>query len=294
VDGSGFFTPARILWNGSALDTTWIDSGHLRASVPAAMIAQAGAAAITVAAVGGVSSPVSLAVRPAGPFTTTAGIVNAASGSTNIAPGSLVAIFGTNLSSGTDSAAATPLPLSLAGTSVTVDGIAAPLVYVSPSQINLQMPFEVAPGSASVIITSGTASGDAVAAQVIPCGPGIVMVPQSNHALAVNFTDGSLNSATNPAHPGDYLILYLTGQGALDNPVATGTAAPSAPFSRAIGEVSVRIGGQPANVVFAGLAPGLVGVFQINLAVPAVAAGEQPLLVSIAGSAANPAVISVQ
>lgn len=123
--------------------------------------------------------------------------------------------------------------------------------------------------------------------------PGVFVVPPSNHAVAVNYADGNLNSTQDSVQPGNYLTVYLTGLGAVDNPVATGAVAPDSPLSNALAPVSVTIGGQSANVAFAGLTPGLVGVFQLNLLVPAVSAGEQALAVTAAGVAANATVVSI-
>jgi adhesin/invasin len=115
----------------------------------------------------------------------------------------------------------------------------------------------------------------------------------TSHALAVNVSDGSLNSAERPVKSGEYFTAYVTGQGLVDHPVATGAAAPSSPFSLPLAPVQVRIGGQAADIQFAGLAPGFVGLLQLNVLVPNVAAGEQKFEVVIGGVPASPTVISV-
>src|SRR5205814_812933 len=148
----------------------------------------------------------------------------------DISPGSLASVFGTNLAAATASGYIVPLSTTLGGTSVTVNGRPAPLIYVSPSQINFQLPYEIAPGPATVAVTTA-APNPSFSFTVSLSAPG-VFLSDASHAIAQN-QDGSLNNSGRGAAPGSILVVYLTGQGALDNAVATGAAAPSQPLSRA-------------------------------------------------------------
>jgi len=115
----------------------------------------------------------------------------------------------------------------------------------------------------------------------------------TNHVLAVNVTDGNLNSSQDPAAPGEYITAYLTGQGQVTPAVPTGTPAPLSPLSYPFAPVHVTIGGQAAYVQFAGTAPGFVGVMQINVQVPNVPPGEQPFAITVGNTAANTTTLSV-
>ncbi|MDQ2900568.1 MAG: hypothetical protein M3Y07_12335, partial [Acidobacteriota bacterium] len=226
------------------------------------------------------------------PATVTA-VVNAASFEPDkIAPGSIVSLFGTNLAQGTASALDAPLPKSLGGVSLTVKGLAAPLFYVSPTQINAQIPFEAIPGAASLVVSVAGANAPTTTFVAIEnTAPGLFQYGR-NRAVVQN-QDGQVNDPTHSAVQGTVVTAYLTGQGPVDNPVATGSPAPDAPLSRATAKVAASIGGQGTEIEFAGLAPGFVGLLQVNLRVPDMPAGDFPLVITIGGAASNAAVITV-
>jgi uncharacterized protein (TIGR03437 family) len=106
--------------------------------------------------------------------------------------------------------------------------------------------------------------------------------------------DYTVNNTDNPAKAASYVVAYLTGMGRPDNPVATGNGAGSDPLSRPRTSVAVTIGSQPAEVVFAGLSPGFVGLTQVNLKIPNLAAGDYPLVVMVNGEKSNPATVTVK
>ena len=217
---------------------------------------------------------------------------NAASGDPNaIAPGSIVSIYGANLAQATDTAKAFPLPATLAGASVRVNSVAAPLFYASPGQINAQVPFGVAAGTAAVEVRSGDALVGTANVTVRPAAPGLFT---NDDQAAVLNQDGSVNSAGRPAGAGSVVAAYLTGLGPVDNPVPTGSPAAANPLSRVTSPVIASIAGQSATVLFAGLAPGFAGLYQVNILVPQMAPGDYPLQVSVAGVASNAATLSVQ
>jgi len=101
------------------------------------------------------------------------------------------------------------------------------------------------------------------------------------------------NSPANPAHGGTYLVTYLTGAGALDRALASGAFAPLDVLIRPRAPVAATIAGKPATVQFAGLAPGFVGLVQVNLLVPDGLSGEQPLVVTVGNTPSNSALVSV-
>lgn len=216
-------------------------------------------------------------------------VENAASfRSSGLAPGSLISIFGANLAVSTASASGFPLPSSLGGVSVTIQSVPTPLLYASPSQINAQVPFEIGPGAASVMVNGSSA---AFPISVQAAAPGLFTF--ADNQAAVQNQDGTTNSPGHPAPAGKTISAYLTGQGAVNPHVATGAAAPADLLALVTLPVSATLGGTPAIVTFMGLSPGLAGVFQVNLIVPALASGTYPLVVTVNGVASNAGLVSV-
>ncbi len=219
-------------------------------------------------------------------------IASAASAAPNaIAPGAIATLYGAGLAADTAAAGSFPLPQTLAGASVTVNGVAAALLYASPSQINFQVPFEVSPGAATIEVSVNGAAAGSITVPLYAAAPAIFLEPQGN-AAAIN-QDGSVNSAAQPAPAGSVIAVYVTGLGAVSPPVASGAAAPGSPFSNANG-VTATIGGAAANVAFAGLAPGYAGLYQVNIQIPQLAAGQYDLRISTPGSGSNAAPVSIQ
>ena len=220
-------------------------------------------------------------------------VENAASGQQNIAaPGSIVSLYGSGLAQMTQPAGSFPLPFELGGASVDINNTAVPLIFASAGQINAQVPFGTPLGGATISVNvAGNAVGiGTFVAQA--AAPGLFLI-NGNQAAAVN-QDGSVNGPNQPAASGSAMAVYLTGLGAVDNPVASGVAAPSSPLSRATGVITATIGGQSAPIQFAGLAPGFVGLYQVNIVVPQLAAGSYPLQVAVAGAGSNLGTISVR
>jgi uncharacterized protein (TIGR03437 family) len=226
------------------------------------------------------------------PEISSGGVVNAASYMPRIAPGSLFTIFGTDLASATDAAAAIPLPPSLSGTSVTIGGRPAPLVYVSPTQINAQVPYELQEGStAAVVVTVDGIASPQRTVQIAKAAPGLFTF--GDKRAVVQNDNGSVNTGDNPARGGSYVVAYLTGGGNLDNAVATGAAAGSQPLSRPRANVTAKIGGAAAEVSFGGMTPGLVGLLQVNMKVPNLGAGTYPVVIAVDGVESNAAQMTI-
>ncbi len=232
--------------------------------------------------------------QASGPYLTQAGVVNAASFSgTSVSPGMIATIFG----SGLGPAQLAPLELtpegsaittSLAGTRVLFDGVPAPLLYTSAGQVSAVVPYAVRGKLSTRLAVEylGILSNE-VLLPVSASSPAIFTVEQSGTGQgAVLNQDGSVNSGANRARRGEVVMIFATGGGETDPAGQDGLLVPAEPLRRLQLPVSVAIGGQPAQVLFAGSAPGLVsGLVQINARVAANAqVGEAaPLVVTIGG-----------
>jgi uncharacterized protein (TIGR03437 family) len=294
----------------------WLSVTPASASTPASLTATAnlaglaagtynGTITITPAASAGSSPlnvPVTLTVG-AQPTPVFAGIINAASGASgSIAPGEIVSLFGTGIGPATPAGltltAAGNVATTVGGVTVTFNGTPSPLTYVSATQINCVVPYEVI-GSSSVLlqVSYNGVTSTATAVNVTPTLPGVFTQNGSGSGLgAIQQSDYSLVTVANAAVRGSTVIIYATGEGQTTPAGVTGSVAgttlknPNAP-------VSVLIGGQQATVAYAGSAPGLVsGVLQINVIVPTtIAAGNQTLVVTVGGaSSQNSVSIPVQ
>jgi uncharacterized protein (TIGR03437 family) len=146
------------------------------------------------------------------------------------------------------------------------------LIYVSPTQINFQTPFEASlPGNTTVVVTANGTTAATITAALAEFAPGIfgyARVPGSFDPVIVH-ADNALVTPGNPAGPAEVLVVYATGVGSLDNPLATGAASPSSPLATPKIQPTVSVGGAPAEVLFAGLTPGYVGLTQFNIRLPA-------------------------
>lgn len=219
-------------------------------------------------------------------------VVNAASFTPRLAPGAVVSIFGESLAGEERVAESLPLPQDLGGVSVTFNDQPAPLFYVSNSQINAQLAFETS-GLALLRVNTPNGSAEAV---VLMTGtaPAVFTVPAASgrQAAVVHATTGGLVTREAPAAPGEFVTVYLTGLGRVDGAVAAGQAAPRL-LARA--PVTVLVGGATVQPQYAGLAPGLAGVCQVNFQVPeGLAGGLYPLVITADGVASEPVELAVQ
>jgi len=220
------------------------------------------------------------------PAVTTGGVVNAGGFTANgpVAPGSIISIFGSSFATAGVNATGVPLATSLGSVSVSINGVAAPLFFVGPTQINAQVPWSTQPGRATLTISTPSGTSASTSFNVAAAAPGI---------FAIVNQDNSPNTPSTPASAGSVVTVYLTGIGAVDNPVDTGAATPSAPLSSATTRATATINGVPATVQFIGLTPGSVALAQANIVVPSGVTGNVPLQVVIGGSGSNNATISV-
>jgi uncharacterized protein (TIGR03437 family) len=247
------------------------------------------------------------------------GIVNAASFGKGVpvVPGSIVSIFGANLSAsiaGTN-APGSPLPTILDQGSVQAGEFAMPLFYASSGQINAQVPFELAGRTKAVLVASKSpcpthqcpsAADNSLEVQVSlaaaspalfslnAAGQGTIQIANTSIFAA---PVGSIPGVTSrPVAKGDYITIYATGLGDVTNRPATGVAAPASPLSSTVVTPTATIGGASAAVSFSGLVPGLVGLYQVNVQVPpgAPSGNSVPVVVSMAGIQSNTVTIAVQ
>ncbi len=188
-----------------------------------------------------------------------------------VAPGGLVSIFGSQLSPMTLASKDVPLPTVLADSCLTVNGVVIPMQFVSPTQINAQLPFQVS-GNADVVLRTPGGVSDALRISILPAAPSVFRAgsagPLTGLATIVRASNGDFVTPSNPVHPSDRLTIYLTGMGQTIPEVPAGAPAPSDPLSSALLPATVMLGGTPLFVDFAGLTPGGVGVYQINVTVP--------------------------
>ncbi len=201
---------------------------------------------------------------------------------TTLAPGSLFTIFGRNLSrlTGTlDGWQGRTLPSSLNGAAVGVGSGLAPLLYVSPTQINAQVPFETAPGSTAVAVNNGAAVGAATNVTVAATAPAVFLVVKAG--------DFSVVSPANPASAGEILVVASTGLGVTTPKLATGALA-SADNRYDTATATVTLGGQTASVVGSAALPGYAGVYITGFVAPAsLTTGSRPLVLTVGGASSS-------
>jgi len=195
-----------------------------------------------------------------------------------VAPGEQLALFGANLGpiGGTWANVTAPLPTNISNTSVTFDGVAVPLFFAADRGVIVHVPFGVTPGAtAKIAVTSSSGTSSVVSVPVVPAKPGIYTYESGGvgQAKAVN-QDGTVNgdgsvAGTGAAARGTVVQLYCSGLGPVSPAVNAGVPAPSNPLSRATLPISVTIGGIPGTVTYAGLAPTLIGAYQVNVMIPA-------------------------
>jgi uncharacterized protein (TIGR03437 family) len=211
------------------------------------------------------------------------GISSAASFQKQYAPGMIISLFGANFASSTTDQQPAPLPTQLAGTSVTINGIPSPLYYVSPKQINVQIPWEIPRNSTAIIKVTSNGKSLTDRFEVDQYAPEIF--GDTNNLMVPYQTTRRGNSA----------FLFVTGDGLFSAPaVVTGAVPPAGTLTSLSTNAKVTVGGVPASVFFIGEPSWSVGVSQINFTIPATAPlGAQPVVVTIGGVSSSPVYITV-
>jgi uncharacterized protein (TIGR03437 family) len=219
-----------------------------------------------------------------------------------ISPGGLVAIFGANMADSPPFTASTlPLQIQAANAQVLLDGQPVPLQYVSGGQINAQIPFDVN-GNAThqLSVTHGQNPSQPQSVTVAAVAPAIYTTNEQGFGQAAVRVAGPevVADQNHPVKAGDAIEIYCTGLGQVSPPIAAGAPSPTSPLSELPpGSVVVMINNVQANVLFAGLAPGLAGLYQVNAVIPEGVQGGNavPIVISLAGVSSQPNVtIAVQ
>jgi len=260
--------------------------------------ANGAATPVPLATISATIGPVSASV-PLPPVIQAGGILNAASLSIQaaVSPGSIASLFGLNLSSVTAIGAAAPPGTQLGGTQLLFNGTPAPLFYVAPDQINFQVPIEVSGSNVTATVVSKGRRSLAVAVPLSRVAPGVFTLGANGSGQgAVLNQDYSVNSPQNPAPAGSAIMIYATGLGPTDPPVATGQGGGTAPPNLTIEMPTVLINGSRAAVLYSGLAPGFPGEYQVNARIPAgtPSGGAISLQIQIGGESSNAVTIAVR
>ncbi|HLI85181.1 MAG TPA: hypothetical protein VKV17_14780 [Bryobacteraceae bacterium] len=217
-----------------------------------------------------------------------ASVVNAADLSSTVAPGSLISVFGANLSAINIASSEIPLPTALGESCLTANGAPIPMLFASPSQINAQLPTYLSGNVTMNLYTPGGESDDYYM-NVQPVAPAIFQDgtagPLTGIPIIIKASNQQLVTPTNPIHPGDVITIYTTGLGLTSPQVPAGWPAPLSPPALPLIAPAVQLGGVAMSISYAGLAPGEVGVYQINAQAPAkLPIGDQvPLTINQAG-----------
>jgi uncharacterized protein (TIGR03437 family) len=240
------------------------------------------------------------------PVLTSQGIVSAAWGQpfTPLAPGSIISVFGDRLAQSTQAFNSTPLPNTLASTQVIMAGRQLPLYFVSQNQINAQIHFDINVNTThQVVVRQGSAYSQPVPVDVAPAQPAIFtdasVGPRQGIFVVVRQQNGSqtqfLATPETPARAGDVVVIYCAGLGATAPALSAGASAGNT-LTPTTQEVQLRIGDRTAQVLFAGITPGFVGLYQVNAVIPPnVPTGDSvSLTLSIAGQSSQPVVTAIE
>jgi uncharacterized protein (TIGR03437 family) len=311
-----FGAGAKLVFNGLELTTQAAISGApgMVAQIPSAELLDPGAYVVRVRLANGTLTNARTLALVTAITPQAAAMVNSASYGASVAPGQLASLFGSDLIVGAEAGIAQtlPLPRSLRATSVYVDGVAAPLFYAGSGQINLQLPYATASGTASVVVLRDDGIAAQGTAQIANLAPAIFTLNSSGEgqaaALNGDFSpngDATLGAQFKRVRKGEFIIIYASGTGrGLVNAttgqpieVKDGVVASADPLIITSPITpTVTIGGQAAMTAFSGLAPGFVGLWQLNIQVPATApsGAAVELLITYGGQSSNRVKIAIE
>ncbi len=198
-------------------------------------------------------------------------VVNAANNTAPVAPDGLITVWGTGMSPVSVATSQIPLPTALGQSCLSVNGTPVPLLFVSSTQINAQLPNNVAGNSTISVHTPGGVSNN-LNFTVSATAPSVFLSgtagPITGLTTVFRAANNQIVTPTNPIRPGDTLVIYLTGMGLTSPSVTAGMPAPMSPLAWASAATTVSLGGSQLSLQYAGMAPGEVGVYQINAVVP--------------------------
>ena len=324
LTGTNLVPDSEMRWNGESRPTIFVDGARLQATIPASDLAAPGLAQITVFTPlpgGGLSEALEFTVEaPPAPIPSIFqdGVGNAVgvTGASGVAGGMIAAVFGIDLSVMTESAPVSPLPTSLGGGMMhfTPGGVAlrfgaeeveVPIFFASPGQVNIQIPWELA-GLQGALLTAlvGEQQSGPESVMIVPFNPGIFTTSATGEGQGSILIAGTTTLAapvgvfpdSRPARAGEFVAIFATGLGPVTNMPATGAPASDGPLSATTTLPAVTIGGLPAMVTFSGLAPGFVGLYQVNAEIPeqALSGGAVEVVVTIGGVSSNVVTIAVE
>jgi uncharacterized protein (TIGR03437 family) len=237
--------------------------------------------------------------NPEVPLVNSGGVVSAASFAFPAAPspGEIVSVFGAKLADGSEAATQLPLKTQMQGATLSIAGRALPLLFASDHQVNAVVPYNIAiSASQQLIVRKDNRLAVPEPLRIASAEPAVFTTDltgkgQGHIYVFPTPTQQILADAQHPAKAGDALVIYCEGLGPVTPPVEAGAAVPSDVLRRTMNAVSVTIGGQMAQVVFAGLTPGFTGLYQVNVTVPSgVPTGDQIPVVLTSGAFASPPV----
>jgi uncharacterized protein (TIGR03437 family) len=251
----------------------------------------------------GVRAP---SISGAGMFLNPQGVANVfsfAPAGNPISPGEFIVIFGSGLPART--AVAVPFPTSLNGVQLMINNTAAPLYLIDSTHVYAVVPYGLTGTTASLVLTNSGASSNTVTVPLAATSPGIATQSQTGlNAAAITHANNTLVTPVSPAVPGETVVLYMTGLGAVTPAVKDGSAAPSKPLSTTAAVQTIYINGacpnspncDASNITFQGLAPGFAGLYQVDFTIPLTSAGGAavPLAIQTTNGFADMVTISIQ
>ncbi len=271
---------------GGIWASTWVPGRAV-----ASTMVRADADTLLPALTGTVQVTVQVASNPNVPVVVNGGIVSSGDYTGSPALGLLVSIFGTQLADGPLGNSSLPLPEQLGSTQVFMSGVQLPLLYVSDSQVNVLVPYNIALNTAhQLLVQRGNAISVPVDTAILDTQPAILTTTGNGIGQGDVYKGGlTLADATGPVTAGDVVVIYCVGLGAVAPTVQAGDPSPSSPLASVPATVTVTIGGQSTTSSFAGLTPGYAGLYQINAAVPAGVSpgGQVPITISVAGKSSG-------
>jgi uncharacterized protein (TIGR03437 family) len=218
-------------------------------------------------------------------------VQNAADGSKSVAPGGLISVYGAQLSATNIATSQIPLPTALGESCLVVNGAPIPLMFVSSGQINAQLPLNAA-GSVTMSIHTPAGVSNNYNLVVASAAPAVFLSgtagPETGLATIFRAQNGQLVTPTNPLHPGDTVVVYLTGMGPTSPQVAAGQQTPPTLLTSVTQAPLLTLGSTNLSIDYAGLVPGFIsGLYQINATLPGIVTqGESvPLVISQSGGA---------
>jgi len=259
-------------WNG-VVEFRWTPGSGLPSELRFRIAGASGAIVTTVSALGR-------------PVIRQGGVVNAASFTPSLSPGALGTVYGFNLSGGTTGATGASWPDSFGGVRVMLNGRPSPLIYVSDYQINFLVAPQTGTGPADLVVSTPLGSSGTASLSLGTVSPGIFFDPVSGYGAILNAGTGA-TTAQRPVKAGDAIEIYCTGLGAL--------RTSSSGLGETVSTPSVFIGEWPAKVLYSGLAPGFLGLYQVNAQVPSgLASGARALSLLVDSVRSNEVKVGIE